>query len=93
MCDLLRHVSALETAAGDVDDFELKRKIDYTMQQYIDRLLRFSTKIDRIHLGVAGIAAGTAERIIDDVRATSQLLSVEAAAIREIEELTGRNVP
>ena len=70
---------------NDEDVLETRRNIEYTLQQYIDRILRFSVTIDRISIGIAGVHARTAGASIAELRELAAVIDMESTAWIEVE--------
>lgn len=83
----LRDLSIPGGIAGtDADEvIGVKRKVEGTIQLYIDRILRFSVELDRLSVDLAGANAQEGIRLLRRLEGAAESVSVEAAAHREME--------
>ena len=72
--------------SGYKEAFRVRRNIENTLQQHIDRILRFSVGIDHLSTVLAGVAQGKARLLEAEMKKLSDTLVLEAVSLRELSD-------
>lgn len=76
-----REISQLEELLS------IRRKLEHTLQLYIDRLLQYSVSLDKLSLSLAGSKISQTGTVIQELKSAAENLMIEADANKEVEKL------
>ncbi|MAG13719.1 MAG: hypothetical protein CMN78_03880 [Spirochaetales bacterium] len=72
-----------QLTSGYEDALTVRRNIENTLQQYIDKILAFSVGIDQLSIALAGISEGKARILQTELAKLSTALTIETESMRE----------